>query len=339
MDHYIGLDAHSKTCTFVRVDRDGNILDQGKFATNERNLIAFAKDLEGRKSLVLEETNVAHWMFCVMKDQFDKIVVCHAAHLPKKSGPKTDYRDALHLAHQLRSNNLTSVFHEDSFLMNLRAIVMGYEDVAVRSAVLIHKLKAMLRSEGLPTQSAHLTSAHGNKINEIKNLSKRFVAETMFNELTEAKARKLEYKKQFERNAKDDKVIGLLTTVPGIGPTRANIIAALIASPHRFQNKHRLWSYSKLVRHTDVSDGHILKYRTPHGRTELKAAFMAAAHQIIFRNKSALKDYYEHLLDNKGLDEKKARKALARKVAAICLAIMKKEMKYDDVLARKTFED
>jgi len=338
VDHYIGLDAHSKTCTFVRMDKDGNVQDQGTFATNERNLIGLSKALVGKKALVLEETNVAHWMYCLMKDHYDKLIVCHAAYLPKKSGPKTDFRDALHLAHQLRTNNVTPVFHEDSFLMDLRALVTGYEDVTCRATVLIFKLKAMLRSEGIPTQSAHLTVANWQKWKELKNPAKLFVAEAMYLELVEAKERKKAYLAQFEKNASKNKTIRNLCTVPGIGPTRANVIAALIASPHRFTNKHKLWAYSKLIRHTDVSDGHVLWRRTPHGRTELKVAFMSAAHQNIFRGKSALKDYYEHLID-RGLDPKKARKALARKIAAICLTIMKKETKYDDDLVRKTFED
>ena len=110
MDHFIGLDAHSKTCTYVVLDKDGQIVRQGKFNTNERNLKEVCRSIPGKKALTLEETNIAQWLYVVLKDEVDKLIVCHAAYLPRKSGPKNDFRDALHLATQLRANNLTAVF-------------------------------------------------------------------------------------------------------------------------------------------------------------------------------------------------------------------------------------
>ena len=44
-------------------------------------------------------------------------------------------------------------------------------------------------------------------------------------------------------------------SIPGIGPVRANQIAAIIVTPHRFPNKYRLFSYAKLTRHGRESDG------------------------------------------------------------------------------------
>ena len=38
MTHYIGLDAHSKTCTAVVTDAKGNILKKRVFPTTEKNL-------------------------------------------------------------------------------------------------------------------------------------------------------------------------------------------------------------------------------------------------------------------------------------------------------------
>jgi predicted NBD/HSP70 family sugar kinase len=41
MTQYIGIDAHSKTCTAVVTDSKGNILKKQVFATSERNLLDF----------------------------------------------------------------------------------------------------------------------------------------------------------------------------------------------------------------------------------------------------------------------------------------------------------
>ncbi len=340
MDNYIGLDAHSKTCTFVAMNKDGEILREGKINTSERNLKDLARSFGGKKALVLEETNVAQWMFCVLKDEVDKLIICHPAHLPKKSGPRNDYRDALHLVMQLRAGNLTSVYHEDSELMNLRTIVRHYEGTAIRLSMLKQNFKAVLRSQGLSGESSHLTSRNEKKLEEIKNPTKRFVAQRIFEEMNELEMRKKKYSEEFKANRFNIPIIKNLGSIPGVGPVRAHAIAAYISTGHRFATKHKLWAYAKLIRHHDESDGYILRKRTPHGRTELKNAFMGAAQRVIISPAdTALKDYYKHLMDNKGLDKRKANKALARKIAAICLVVMKKGTKYDDELVRKSFED
>jgi len=335
MDNYIGLDAHSKTCTFVIMNREGEIIKEGKVNTNERNLKELSKGLTGKTALMLEESNVAQWMYCVLKDEVDQLIICHPAYLPKKSGPKNDYRDALHLTVQLRAGNYTNVYHDDGPLMSLRTLVNHYEGAAIRLGVLKQNFKAILRSEGIKTESSHLTSRNKNKLKEIKNSMKRVVAERLFEEMFSLEESKKVWGEEFKVNKFNFPSVKNLCSIPGVGPVRGNTIAAYMATGHRFENKHKLWSYSKLIRHRDESDGYILRRRTPHGRSELKNAFMGAAQRIIISpSRTALKEYYEHLIEEKGLDKRKANKALARKIAAICLVVMKKGTRYDDNLVR-----
>lgn len=338
MDNFIGLDAHSKSCTFVAINKDGEIIKEGKFATNERNLIDLVSRMEGKTSLMFEETNIAQWIYCVLNDKTDKLIVCHPAYLPKKSGPKNDYRDAAHLAIQLRAGNYTNVFHEDNPLMYLRTIINHYESAAVRLGLLKNNFKAVLRSEGIDSDSSFLTSRNKSKLDEIKNPSRKLVAERIFEEMNQLEENKKKWGDEFKANRLKLPLVDNLSSIPGVGPVRAHTIAAYISTGARFVNKHKLWSYAKLIRHRDESDGYILRRRTPHGRSELKSAFMGAAQHIVMSPKlTGLKEYYNFLLEVKGLDKRKANKALARKIAAISLVIMKKGTKYDDKLIRTTF--
>ena len=340
MENYIGLDAHSKTCTFVVLDAAGEITKTGTIGTSERNLREMVRSITGTKALVVEEANIAQWVFLTLKDEVDRLVVCHPAYLPKKSGPKNDFRDSLHLAQQLRSGNVTPVHHEDSFLMNLRSMVTAYETVNVRGATLKNQFKSLLRHEGITAESAHLTVTNPDKWKEIKNPVKRFVAENLYQQICENEAIKKKYVREFRVNILENKTVRNLASIPAIGHTRAHIIAAYICTGERFESKHKLWSYAKLVRHRDESDGYVIRKRTPHGRSELKAAFMGAAQRIVIsKTKTALQDYYWYLREQKGLDEKKSRRALARKIAAICLMVMKKGTKYDDDIVRKSFDN
>jgi hypothetical protein len=81
MTHYIGLDAHSKTCTAVVMNSAGKLVSQAKFYTSERNLIDFMKSVKSPRKLAFEEQNLAHWLFVTLKDQVDQLVVMFVRNL------------------------------------------------------------------------------------------------------------------------------------------------------------------------------------------------------------------------------------------------------------------
>jgi len=324
MKNYIGMDLHSKSCTLVVMTKDGEITKESQIPTSELNLTNFLAEVDGPKALMFEETGLAQWAWDVTKDKVNRLVVCNPTYLPKKSGPKNDYRDALHLCTQLRAGNFTEVHHEKSLLMDLRTVMRHYSNLVIRLVILKNSFKAVLRNEGVSTQSKWVTSRNKEKCLEIKNPLKRKVAEALFEEMNSLEMMKQKLESEFKQNYFSVPIVKNLMTIPGIGPVRAHVIAAFICSPHRFENKHKLWAYAKLVNHADESDGKLISNRSPHGRSELKEAFVGAAVRVIaYSGESALKNYYNDLIDNKKLDARKARNALARKIAAICLGIMK----------------
>lgn len=331
MKNYIGMDLHSKSCTLVVMNKDGEITKESQIPTSELNLRNFLEEIESPKSLMFEETGLAQWAYDVTKEKVDRLVICNPTYLPKKSGPKNDYRDALHLCIQLRAGNFTEVYHEKSLLMDLRAVMRHYSNLVIRLVILKNSFKAVLRNDGISTQSKWVTSRNKEKCSEIENPIKRKVAEALFDEMNALEMAKQKLEAEFKQNYFSIPIVKNLMTVPGIGPVRAHVIAAFICSPHRFENKHKLWAYAKLVAHTDESDGKLISKRTPHGRSELKEAFMGAAVRVIaYSGESALKTYYTNLIENKKLDTRKARNALARKIAAICLGIMKSGDNFDE---------
>lgn len=333
MDNYIGIDIHSKTSTYVVMNYDGEITHEGKIPTSEKSLKGLLKSIPGSKCLTFEETTVSQWAYCLLKDEVDNLVVCNPLYLPKKSGAKTDYRDALHLVMQLRAGNLTSVYHEENVLMDLRSLVKYYSDVTERLSNLKKSFKALLRSEAIECSTAYMTSREEEKYLEIKNLTKQFVAKRIFEEACELEKKKANLKYELESNKLNLPFVENLLSIPGIGVVRAHVIAAFISTGDRFESKHKLWAYAMLVKHRDISDGALVRVRTVKGRNELKNAFMGAALNVIInKQESALKEYYRYLVETNFMDPRKARKSLARKIAAICLMIMKKGTKYDDAL-------
>jgi len=116
MNLYIGLDAHSATSTAVVVDERGEIKHRATFPTSEANLTGFVRRLPQSATLhlTLEECHLAQWLYLTLVEHVDELIVCNPVYLAKKPGAKTDFRDALHLAQELRTGHLKPVHHEPS---------------------------------------------------------------------------------------------------------------------------------------------------------------------------------------------------------------------------------
>ena len=136
------------------------------------------------------------------------------------------------------------------------------------------------------------------------------------------------FKDHFKRNVKRFRPIANLTTIPGIDTIRANVITAVVCQPQRFANKHQFWGYCMLVRHIQMSGGRIYGNKRFHGRSELRDVFIGAAESAL-RTDTKLREYYERLRA-KGTSHKDAKVALARKIAAVSLSLLKNSEKYRD---------
>ncbi len=326
MRNYIGLDAHSATSTFVVVNSEGVELDRCQVLTTEKNLLSYVNSFKGKKSLAFEESNLSKWLWCVLENEVDDLIVCNPVYLSRKQGAKDDYPDAKHLAQELRCNNLVPVFHEDNEFMDMRALVGAYSDLVTDIVRAKNRYKALFRSEGLNTKGKTMYKKP-ERIKELSGLN-QFVAENLIQQIIFLGERKELFTKELGGLSKKHKDIRNLDTIPGIDIIRASFIVALICSPHRFRDKHKLWAYSMLIKYTEKSDGRNYGKRMIHGRGELKNAFLGAAESIL-KGQSGLRKYYDSLR-SRGLDHRKAKVALARRVAAISLSLLRNDTVYKD---------
>ena len=335
MANYIGMDAHSKTSIFVVVNSRGQEIKNLRINSSESEILKFIRSLRGKKYLTFEESQMSRWLHVVIKDEVDQLLICNPCFVAKRKGPKNDYQDALHLAQQLRGGYLTPVFHDDSFLHDLRKVVASYENIVKDLAKTKCRFKALFTSRAILVPGTVIYTTNDKAIEQLDPTS-QFVARSLLKQilfLTEAKA---EYKTIFEGNAKFQISIKLLTTIPGIAAIRANIIAAAVVDPKRFPTKNKFWSYCMLVKHDQQSDGKSYGKVTAFGKISLKSVFMNAAMDGICSD-GAFKQYYESQIA-KGCDTTAAKKNLARLIAAISLAVMKTGKPYEERFLKKTEE-
>lgn len=327
MKYFIGLDAHSTTSTFAVLDNEGQCHLRKTVNTSEQNLLAVIDQIPGERHLTFEESTISHWLFLTLREKVEKLLVCNPTYVAKKQGAKTDFRDALHLANELRTGHLQEVFHDDSHWAQLRVSVSGYQDVVQEIVRTKNRLKAIFRAEVISTDENNFYK-NRDRVGELKNESARFVATNLFSQVDFLEIEKEKYLDWFRKNQKKYRPIRNLMTIPGISLIRANIITAIVCQPARFKNKHQFWGYCMLVRHIQSSGGRIYGNKRIHGRRELRDVFIGAAESAV-RTETKLRDHYD-ALRAKGVDHKDAKVSLARKIAGLSLSLLKNNDVYDD---------
>jgi len=321
---FVGMDAHSKTCFFVVMNKRGKVVMRKRIDTNESNILDFVRSVKGPKKLAYEEGVLSQWLFILLNDKVDELVVCQPT---EHSGPKNDEIDAGELADLLRVDRLKSVFHADNELMNLRTLVSGQVDLMGVLNQEKNRLKALFRQVAMPTQGAKIYNSPDMAF-QLPTDTQKYVACTLFEQIALLEEQRRGYKERFESNAKKYKEIKRLMTIPGIGPIRANQIVAIMVTPFRFPDKYHLYSYSKLTKHNRESDGKQYGKKSASGQPLLKEVFKSAVLGAMKSNTSFRRKYDEKRAA--GADDRVAKNAIAKKIAATVLAVWKTGKNYND---------
>jgi transposase len=176
---FIGMDAHSKTCFFVVMNKRGEVSDRRRVETGERKILEYVCSIKGRKALTFEEGVMSQWLYLLLKDEVDELVVCQPQ---EHKGPKNDEIDAREIADLLRVGRLKGVFHMDSELMNLRTLVSGHADLLRVITQEKNRLKALFRHVAIPTDDAKFYKDH-KLMFKLPTDTQRYVACTLYEQL------------------------------------------------------------------------------------------------------------------------------------------------------------
>jgi transposase len=135
--------------------------------------------------------------------------------------------------------------------------------------------------------------------------------------------------KKLEAIGKNDKRIGRIMTIPGVGPRTAEILVACIDDPHRFSSGREVSAYFGLVPRQYQSgetdrNGRITKRGNPLARTILVECAWAS-----LRYNPWAKSIYERVCGKQRTRKKKAAVALARKIAVLAWALMRDDKDWD----------
>lgn len=327
--NYIGLDAHSTTCTFVVVNSFGKEKKTQVVKTSEVEIREFLKSISGEKTLTFEESTLSRWLHAVIEPVVDKLLICNPLYINRKQGPKNDYTDALHLAQQLRGDFLIPVYHSQNELMEIRIMVSAYQDIVDEIVRLKNQYAALIRSEAIARPIDKGTKFYTDEelYKKLSSVSGRYVAEKSFNRLKYLDDLKNNYLAEFKKLQEKHVEIKALTTIPSIGLIRAIYIVAQTGTASRFKNKHHYWSYCGLATYDKMSGGKSYGKIRIQGSRSLKWVFLSAAETILIE-KNPLKIIFDQEIA-KGNNRRLAKRALSRKIASIALSVMRTKKDYD----------
>ncbi len=351
MDRYIGLDVHAQSTAVGIISETGRRCASMLVETSAPALIEMLKNVPGTRRLVLEEGTQSEWLSQVLTPYVHELVVVCPT---KQTGKvKSDREDAFARAEDLRINaKVTRVFKPSKQALPLREALRLY--VAMNKDVVRAKnrFKAVLRSRGVVGLTKDIYDPEPEDLEKVLQQvpqSVAFSAEAMLEEIYMLENLRSRASELMLCEAEKSPAFKLLMTVPAIGPTRAAQLLATVVTPERFRTSHQFWSYCGLGIETVVSAEHSkgrkgwVRVREPmtrglkFGNPMLKNVFKGAA-ELITRcmKEHPLHHHYQRLLKN-GMKENLARLTLARKLAAITLAVWKTKKEYDPT-KHKTFE-
>jgi transposase len=340
MERYIGIDVHKQSSTIAVMSSSGKRLASHVVETNGEALVSTMQGIRGILHVCLEEGTQSAWLHELLSPHVRNLVVTVP---PSTRGNKDDSRDAWALAEALRLGAVkTHVYKAPQHLADLRnavrAHLMAVSDV-VRAK---NRLMAVYRSRGVQmTSDVYNADKREDCLAQLSG-SHRLLAEAHARKLDALDTLRQEAEAWLLEESKKHPIVRILLTVPGLGPIRVAQIVAITADPFRFRSCRQYWSYCGFgVVMRSSSDWKMkdeqwaraqvmrtcgLAYkRNPLLKAVFKGAAMTVIHQM---HDHPLHQAYERSLRN-GVKPNLAALTLARRIAAIVLAMWKHKEEYD----------
>jgi transposase len=318
-DVILALDWSKSNMAIARLDKESDKPKAFQRASDIEFLKKYLLGIKKSKSITIEESGSAHYLFLELVDFVDEVIVVDPfRNKLLLDGPKNDIKDAEKLALLTRNKTLMrQVYHSFSENYEIRKLVSAYEDVVKGS------VRAQNQLESIKISNASKLKPADEFVMAQKKLEISFFKD----------ARKI-YEDKFNELHKQHPDIKRLAKIDGIGIKSAVKIIGVVLEANRFPNHRKFLAYCGLVKYRKQSGNRDYGERITRFSRVLKSVFKMAALTAI-SNETAYKNYYEYLINTKKVYTHNARNCIARLIAKTTLTILKKGVKYNPALIQK----
>ena len=253
MDRYIGLDAHSSSCTVAVIGPSGKRLASYVVETNAKALVQILQSIPKDRHLCLEEEPLAGWLYEILAPHVQEIVVIGVR---SSRGPKSDKRDAFALAEMLRIGAVpTRVYKRRGSFTRLAYLANAYRALVGDSVRVQNRLKSLMRSRGVPVSGRHrLHQSWSRVIPKKLPVAARPMAEFFYSYDYLGELRE-QAQTEMIAEARKHAEFRCVRSCPGLGDVRTALILPIVVTPYRFPSKRTSgrtvgWLSSRAVRPT-----------------------------------------------------------------------------------------
>lgn len=339
MTYYVGLDVSLKETQICVLEEGGRVICRRPCVTDPRALARALKAAAPGKAVVVLETGGQSSWLCRELDGLGLEAVIVDARLAKKalSGRvnKTDANDSEGLAWLALTGWYRRVAVKSEAAQTARALLVSRAQLSKQRRALENVIRAQLRGLGVSVgrvSKAGFEARIRARLEDAAALSDAVLPLLAARGVLLAQSDALEEKIEAEASASP--VCLRLMSVPGVGPMTALAFATALDDPHRFRRSSSVGAYLGLTprrfQSGEVSyNGRISK----QGDALARHFLYEAANSLLSRVKkwSAPKAWAARLVKIRG--GKKARVALARKLAVILHRIWVNETEFQPRLA------
>jgi len=339
---YLALDVHQATTAATVRDERGSIRMRATIATEAGAIVTLVRGLGPRVHVAFEEGTQAQWLHDLLQAHAERVVVCNVRGRSETTN-KSDRLDADWLSEMLRVGSIKSVHHASTSLLTLKELVRCYTNLVDDSIRVMQRIKAIFRARGIstPGKSVYRASQRKRWLSKLESRGARTRATTLYEQLDLLIKQRPAAKAAMIAEARRHHGWKILRSIPFIGPVRAAVILAIVATPFRFRTKRQLWPYAGLAVITrstgdqEIVEGKVRRRkRLPLTRglnrnhnPVLKSVFKSAANAAAATD-GPLRDFYDCCV-GRGVRDEMAKLTLARKIASVVLRLWKKGELWD----------
>jgi transposase len=335
MGVYVGLDVSLKRTEVCVVDGEGRMLWRGVADTHPEMIAATLGRWRERIVRVgLETGSTTPWLARGLRSLGLPVVVMdarRAADALKARPVKTDRADARALAEMLQTGWYTEVFVKSEESHRIKALLLSRDQLVKMKRQIYGQIRGVLRPFGirLPPRAGtarfDAAARAAVRADDILYACIHSLLETLGS--VEAQIAALD--KRVRALVQRSKACWHLTSVPGVGPVTTLAFAAAVEDPERFRRTRDVGAYLGLTpRRYQSGERDVTGGISRQGDAMARHYLYEAANCLLttWSGRSALKSWGLGLARRVGA--KKARVAVARKLACLLLRLWKTDDHY-----------
>ena len=341
---YCGVDLHKKKSFIYILNKEGKKVKSVEIQTSRDEIEKIFSHFNPGEILVAVEIGSLTFYFCdILRKMEISVYVVNTLenHYLSHSIKKTDKQDARKLAIQLWKNILPRpIYIPNKEEMDIRRLISHRHYLVKQLTRLKNRTHYILSNFDIKINKRVLKiyaqwEMLSNKVNHINDEILTFKFSLLYQEYKRVQEQVLEIEKllfkKISDNSRFSQMYEKLFTIPGMGRITISALIGCVGYIDRFSDVRQFVSYLGLCPKVRESGGKSLGNNglTKRGNSLLRGYFTQVATAVL-RSKNVealpLQMWYERLRKKKGW--RKARIALARKIAAISFGVLKNNSFY-----------